>query len=215
MKKNLLKLLALTFVLSLALTFTGCGSKDNDASVPNSGTTNATPEASDPSSSDESDETEESKAENKSDAAEPSDNTGDDDADNGDDAGTADASDENDEADEAGSSGDGNMLEELVADPSMQQMAEQMSTDQYKAELLATNGNTLVYRFTLVEQLDLSDESVSEVFIGALNSGLDSLSSTYDSILDSLRTELGMDDLIIRIEYLNADGSEILTRDFE
>lgn len=208
MKKNLLKLLALTFVLSLALTFTGCGSKDNDASFPSSGTTNAAPEASDSSS----DETEESKTEDKSDAVEPSDNTGDSDADNGDDSDTADASEENNET---GSSGEATVLEELVADPSMQQMAEQMSNDQYTAELLAENGNILIYRFTLVEQIDLSDESVSEVFVGALNSGLDSLTSTYDSILDSLRNELGMDDLIIRIEYLNADGNEILTRDFE
>lgn len=212
MKKNLLKVLALTFVLSLALTFTGCGSKDNDASVPNSGTTNATPEASDPSSSDESDETEESKSEDESDAADMTDNTGDSDTDGGDDADSADTSEENDET---GSSGEATVLEELVADPSMQQMAEQMSNNQYTAELLAENGNILIYRFTLVEQLDLSDESTKEVFVDALNSGLDSFATTYESILDSLRSELEMDDLVIRIEYFNADGSEILTRDFE
>lgn len=220
MKKNLMKVLALTFVLALALTFTGCGSKDNDASVPNSETLDTTPEVSDPSSPDESDETEEpdledkSGADDESDAADPSDNTGDSDVEgsdsNTDNSDTTDASDENEETDASG-----NMLEELVADPSMQEMAAQMSTDQYTAELLAENGNTLIYRFTLVEQLDLSDESISEVFIGALNGGLDSLASTYASILDTLRSELGMDDLIIRIEYLNADGTEILTRDFE
>ena len=205
MKKNLLKVLALTFVLSLALTFTGCGSKDNNASVPNSGTTDRTPETSAPSSSDET-------PDDKSDAADQSDNTGDSDADNGNDADTADASGENDEA---GSSGESNLLEELVADPSMQKMAEQMSTEQYTAELLAENGNILIYRFTLVEQLDLSDESTKKTFVDALNSGLDSFTSTYESIRDSLRSELEMDDLVIRIEYFNADGSEIVTRDFE
>ena len=209
MKKNLLKVLALTFVLALALTFTGCGSKDNNASDPSSRTTGTAPEASDPSSSDET-------ADDKSDAAGQSDNTGDSDADNGNDAGDdADTADSSDENDETGSSGEGNLLEELVADPSMQKMAEQMSTDQYTAELLAENGNILIYRFTLVEQLDLSDESTKEVFVDALNSGLDSFASTYETILNELRTELEMDDLVVRIEYFNADGSEIVTRDFE
>lgn len=185
MKKNLLKLLALTFVLALAMTFTGCGSRDDNASVPRSETTNTTPEPSDPSSSDKT-------SDDESDAAKPSDST-----------------------DETGSSEDVNMLEELVANPYMQQMAEQMSTDEYKAELLSENGNVLIYRYTLVEQLDLSDESINELFINTVNSGLDSLVSTYQSTLDELRSELGMDDLVIRIEYLNADGTVIFTRDFE
>lgn len=76
-------------------------------------------------------------------------------------------------------------------------------------------GNTLVYECTFDEQLDLSDETAKATIVEALKSGCESQSSTFEGVLNDLKTEIKADDVKVHIVYNNADGSEIYSCDFE
>lgn len=106
-------------------------------------------------------------------------------------------------------------LEEMLADPSTQALADAMSGNGFKVELSSENGTLLIFRFILEEQLDLSDEDVKDVLVASLEAGLDTQDATFQSQLNDLRTALEMDDLTMRIVYLNADGTEIAARTYE
>ena len=164
MKKNLLKLMALTFAVSLSLSFAGCGSKNAaNTSIPAE-----TPE-------------------------------------------TSTAESQTQESEETGAT----KLEQWLAEPEAQQLAEESSDETYTVELLSENGNILVLRYTYTEQLDLSDDSVKQVVLEYIDSALDSNSVIFTTMLEALRTEIGMDDLALRIEFVNADDSVIGTKTFE
>ena len=48
-----------------------------------------------------------------------------------------------------------------------------------------------------------------------LVSGLEAQVSVFDGILKTLKDEMKISDPSISVRYLNADGSEILTREFK
>ncbi len=106
-------------------------------------------------------------------------------------------------------------LEQLLASPEADALVAQLSNDQSTMELVAENGNILVFRCTLNEQVDLSDAAVQEQVASTMLDGLESQSSLYTTMLSTLRSQIGQDDLALRIEYLNADGTEIVSKDFE
>ena len=192
MKKNLLKLMALTFAVSMSLSFAGCGSKNAaGTSVPAE-----TPEASTTESqTQESENKELTDTENSESASTESGNP---------EAG-------NQESEETGAT----KLEQWLAEPEAQQLAEESSDDTYSVELLSENGNILVLRYVYTEQLDLSDDSVKQAVLEYIDSALDSNSVIFTTMLEALRTEIGMDDLALRIEFVNADDSEIASKSFE
>ena len=108
-----------------------------------------------------------------------------------------------------------NRLEEKLADPEIQSLVEQWNNDEFTVELLCENGNILIYHFELIEQMDLTDDKLRELVIATMESELDKVASSFYVILDFFREEFEIADLTLRIEYFNADGSEILTRIFE
>lgn len=197
MKKNLLKLMALTFAVSLSLSFAGCGSKNAaDTSVPAE-----TPEASiAESQTQESENKELADTKNSESASTESGNQ---------ESGNQESG--NQESEETGAT----KLEQWLAEPEAQQLAEESSDETYTVELLAENGNILVLRYTYTEQLDLSDDSVKQVVLEYIDSALDSNSVIFTTMLEALRTEIGMDDLALQIEFVNADDSVIASKLFE
>lgn len=106
----------------------------------------------------------------------------------------------------------GTALEQMLADPSVQSQADALSGDGFKVEMLSENGNVLIYRYTFEDAnaVDVSDPSVKEV----LDDGLDAQASVFTQTRDSLRSELKMNDLTVRVEYCGADGTVITSRDF-
>lgn len=176
MRKNLLKMTALTFVLALSLTFTGCGNK-KDASTPstNAGNTNTN------SVAPETKPAETTPAETKPAETTPADTTA-----------------------------SMTPLEEFLSDPEAQAFADQYSTDEFAVELDSVDGNILVFRFICQEQLDVTD-----AIVAAMDAQLDGQADLMSSQVNILASAIGADDLVIRFVYINADGTEFLTKDFK
>ena len=171
MRKNLLKMMALTFVLSLSLTFTGCGNK-KDASTPSTNAGNTTTNAATP---------ETKPVETKPAETTPADTTA-----------------------------SMTPLEEFLSDPEAQAFADQYSTDEFAVELDSVDGNILVFRFICQQQLDITDDIVA-----AMDAGLDGQADLMSSQVDIIESAIGAEDLVIRFVYINADGTEFLTKDFK
>lgn len=106
-------------------------------------------------------------------------------------------------------------LEEFLATPEAQSYAEEFTDDTYAVELDSENGNILVFRFILKDQVDLSDSTIKDQFVAAMDQSLEAQSSTMSSMVAALASIIGEDDLVIRFQYLNADDSEIFVKDFE
>ena len=201
MKKNVLKMMALTFVLSLSLVFTACGSGDNKGSdsVRQEENTN------DADSAGQKNDVDPAGQKNDADPAEEEKDTND--------AGSA--------QEESGSGL--TALDEYLASPAGQSEIDSLSDmfkDQFKIEVYSENGNILVYKYTYTESfleemgLDLSDDAVRDLAITTLKEQLDTQSSTFESMRDTLRSSLGMSDLSVRVIYCGSDGSELVSTDF-
>ena len=79
-----------------------------------------------------------------------------------------------------------------------------------KSELAA-----LVYEYQFTDEYDLSDEDIKQSVLDALKEGCEENASTFEDIADTLESEVGLSGVHVRLVYLNGDGSEIYTHDFE
>lgn len=77
------------------------------------------------------------------------------------------------------------------------------------------DGNTLVYACAYDTQLDLSDETLKQSVVDALEAASEEQRETYEDIAEALRTQVKGDDIKVRLVYSNADGSEIYSCEFE
>lgn len=79
----------------------------------------------------------------------------------------------------------------------------------------STDGNALVYEYQFTDEYDLSDEDIKQSVLDALKEGCEENASTFEDIADTLESEVGLSGVHVRLVYLNGDGSEIYTHDFE
>lgn len=70
--------------------------------------------------------------------------------------------------------------------------------------------NKLIYTYTFDVQVDDVEQAKS-----ALEAGLASQEATFTNIAKTLKEEVKINDPIVVLEYLNADGSEILVQEFK
>ena len=77
------------------------------------------------------------------------------------------------------------------------------------------DGNALVYEYQFTDEYDLSDEAEKQSVQDALKEGCEENASTFEDIADTLESEVGLSGVHVRLVYLNGDGSEIYTHDFE
>ena len=77
------------------------------------------------------------------------------------------------------------------------------------------DGNALVYEYQFTDEYDLSDEDIKQSVLDALKEGCEENASTFEDIADTLESEVGLSGVHVRLVYLNGDGSEIYTHDFE
>lgn len=75
-------------------------------------------------------------------------------------------------------------------------------------------GNTLVYDCIYDVQIDLSDETVKESIVAALEEACESNSTTYTDIVEALREVIDADDICVRLVYRNADERIIYTHEY-
>ena len=209
MKKNLLKLMALAFAVSLSLCFAGCNSKtvaDTSSTSETSETMTETFETQE--SEGQESESEESKRQNSEDKNLPNTETSETAAEESktQESESQESRTQETEIQDADKTG-ASKLEQWLADHDEQQY--EVQTDWYTIELLSENDNTLVYRFVLY---DITDRQFLTI---ALEDVLMELESSTLSALDSLRTDLEMDNLALRIEFVDSAGTVIASKKYE
>lgn len=58
-------------------------------------------------------------------------------------------------------------------------------------------------------------KDIKQSVLDALKEGCEENASTFEDIADTLESEVGLSGVHVRLVYLNGDGSEIYTHDFE
>lgn len=95
----------------------------------------------------------------------------------------------------------------------------QSQLDTYKSSFGSTldievkaEENKLVYEFTYKTQID---DSVLDSVKTQLDSAFTSMSSTFEEIANQLKSEIKIDNPVVVVKYLNADGTTITEQSFE
>lgn len=88
-------------------------------------------------------------------------------------------------------------------------------TDDSMTIKVYADGNALVYEYQFTDEYDLSDDATKQSVQDALKEGCEENASTFEDIADTLESEVGLSGVHVRLVYLNGDGSEIYTHDFE
>lgn len=98
----------------------------------------------------------------------------------------------------------------------VQTMVQTMSDSQtdMSIAIVAADEKTVSMRFTFAEQLDLPDDETKALITEAFDQQIAAQESTFTDLRDQLAKDTKIDDVVLRIEYLNADGSEIYVKDF-
>lgn len=109
------------------------------------------------------------------------------------------------------SCGSPSTLEEYVADNA--EVADQIDSVAASSGMeIEIKDNTLTYIYKYdttytAEQVDYMK--------GIMDSALDNMASTFESLGTQLEDETGIDGIVIKVLYQNGDGSAILEKDFE
>ena len=109
-------------------------------------------------------------------------------------------------------------LADYLADPDVKASIDaeiENQTDDSMTIKVYADGNALVYEYQFTDEYDLSDEDIKQSVLDALKEGCEENASTFEDIADTLESEVGLSGVHVRLVYLNGDGSEIYTHDFE
>lgn len=109
-------------------------------------------------------------------------------------------------------------LADYLADPDVKASIDaeiEAQTDDSMTIKVYADGNALVYEYQFTDEYDLSDEAEKQSVQDALKEGCEENASTFEDIADTLESEVGLSGVHVRLVYLNGDGSEIYTHDFE
>lgn len=109
-------------------------------------------------------------------------------------------------------------LADYLADPDVKASIDaeiEAQTDDSMTIKVYADGNALVYEYQFTDEYDLSDEAEKQSMQDALKEGCEENASTFENIADTLESEVGLSGVHVRLVYLNGDGSEIYTHDFE
>lgn len=89
-------------------------------------------------------------------------------------------------------------------------MKSQFESAGLSIDIYAEGDSTLVYEYKYSQQLPITDETKQ-----ALDQALESQRATFEMVLNSVSLAVGIDNPTCVIKYLNADGSEILVKEFK
>lgn len=109
-------------------------------------------------------------------------------------------------------------LADYLADPDVKASIDaeiEAQTDDSMTIKVYADGNALVYEYQFTDEYDLSDDATKQSVQDALKEGCEENASTFEDIVDTLESEVGLSGVHVRLVYLNGDGSEIYTHDFE
>lgn len=102
-------------------------------------------------------------------------------------------------------------VEEFVQSEEVQQQLQQAS-EQYQADGLtitaSADGDKLVFTYAVSTQIDAA------ATIPALEMEFDAQASSFTQVIQQMREQIDVQNPSIVLRYVNADGSEILSREF-
>lgn len=88
------------------------------------------------------------------------------------------------------------------------------STDDCVIEL-KVEGNTLIYKYTYTEALDVSDAEVKEAVVKAFDAYFDAYESTFVDLAEQLSEEAKVKEAVsVRVDVFNPDGTEVYSKEF-
>jgi hypothetical protein len=101
-------------------------------------------------------------------------------------------------------------LEEFVnSDAEAKQSLEALNTEELTVEV---KENTIIYTYTYEQTFD---PSVVSALSGTIESTLDDSSASFISMADTLEKESGIEEVSVKVTYLNGDGSEIFSKEYK
>ncbi|OUP12523.1 DUF4854 domain-containing protein [Anaeromassilibacillus sp. An200] len=102
-------------------------------------------------------------------------------------------------------------VEEFVQSEEVQQQV-QKASEQYQADGLtitaSADGDKLVFTYAVSTQIDAA------ATIPALEMEFDAQASSFTEVIQQMREQIDVENPSIVLRYVNADGSEILSREF-
>ena len=107
-------------------------------------------------------------------------------------------------------------LEAWVESDEMQAAIQALASSQtdMNVDLYAADANTAVFSFTFAEQIPLDSDEDKELIVSVFEDQMAAQETVFKQMREQLVTETGMEDAVVRIEYLNADGSVIYSVDY-
>ena len=109
------------------------------------------------------------------------------------------------------SCGSPSTLEEYIAEnPEAEEGIDSVAASSGMEIEIKDNTLTYIYKYDTTYTAEYVD-----YMKGIMDSALDNMSSTFESLGTQLEDETGIDGIVIKVLYQNGDGSAILEKDFE
>lgn len=110
--------------------------------------------------------------------------------------------------------GGGKTTAEWVSQDEVQTMVSTMSNDDLSIQVVAVDDKTVAFQFTFTEQLPIeSDDDLTQI-AGMFDEQISAQESVFTDMRDQLVKETKINDVVLRIEYLNADGTQLYVKDY-
>lgn len=108
-------------------------------------------------------------------------------------------------------SSDPSTLEEYVSqDEDLKDQLDSLANSQ-EGMAVEIKDNQIIYTYTYPQQID---ESVLDDAKEQLESAMDSMGSSFESIASSCEEQTGIKGVTVKVSYLNNDGSELVTKEY-
>jgi hypothetical protein len=105
-------------------------------------------------------------------------------------------------------------IEDYVASDEIQEQLESVKSSMASSGIdvdVIGEDNKLIYVYTYSDQFD---EDAVDALAEQLESAMSAQASTFEDVAASLKEETDVEDPIVEVRYVNADGSEIYSQEF-
>lgn len=88
------------------------------------------------------------------------------------------------------------------------------SQEGMKVNIYAADDKTVAFSFTYDEQVEIANDEEMAMLTDIFEQAMTQQEAVFVQMRDQLVSETGMDDVVLRIEYLNADGTVLYDVDY-
>ena len=105
-------------------------------------------------------------------------------------------------------------IEDYIASDEIQEQLESVKSSMVSSGIdvdVIGEDNKLIYVYTYSDQFD---EDAVDALAEQLESAMSAQASTFEDVAASLKEETDVEDPVVEVRYVNADGSEIYSQEF-